>query len=176
MIKTMTHTDLTDETFQWGEHVWFDLPLEGAQAALEARDNHCGYGFLAQLFEELEWLDVSDFPAHSNGVHDVEAIGDIVDYYEESLRVTFHGVYTHSLALGYYARYYSENHIQDKLDAWWDAHETDVVWPMRAVRFGAGAQTRYLHENNLSGNVMPMESLLAPMAASAAEFGLFWTD
>lgn len=176
MIKNMTHTDLIEEDFQWGEHVWFPIPLEGVQYALEAHDGDGGYGWLYYLFADLEWLDVSDFPAHPNGNGDPAAIGDMVHWTDDERRIVWHGIYTHSVDRGYHHEYYATDRITPKLDTWWEDNEANIVWPMRVLRFGAGARHHRLHERVLSGREPDVNLMLMPLAKTEAEFAIYWMD
>jgi hypothetical protein len=174
MIKNMTHEDVLETNFQWGEHLWFEVPLEGGSAALQHHSEYAGYGFLSYMDEEDTWLTVSDIPAHPDGI-DAVNIGDMVHLYDEDRKLHFHAVYTHSVANGYYTRFYRNDAITPKLDAWWAENEADIVWPMRLIRFGGGKQLRRYFDNELGAQV-DTNVLLTPLAKTEAEFHIYWTD
>lgn len=172
MIKGMTHADIIEEPFKWGEHVWFEIPLEGGEAALEYHQEHDseGYGFLAYMQDDDAFLNVEAIPAHKDGIT-VTGIGEMVHMYDEERRIWFHAVYTHSVRLGWHPAFYQEPLITQKIDEWWTEHEEEVVWPMRSVMFGFGQRHQRVGEHRGTG-----KPLLAQQANTEAQFHLYWTD
>lgn len=171
MIKSMTNADILGDPFKWGEHLWFEIPLEGGDAALAYHsDNGQGYGFLVHMQDEDPFLEVDTLPAHKAGVS-VTAIGDMIHLYDEERRIWLHAVYTHSVEAGWHPAFYAKDPITLKLDEWWAEHEEDVVWPMRSVMFGHGNRHMRIGEYRAQTKVM-----LASQANTEAEFALFWED
>lgn len=178
MIKNMTHGSIYDDDFQWGEHIWFEVPLEGGTAALEHHDNYETYEFLSVVHEEDPTFEVSDIPAHPEGVSR-DNIGDQWHWHDEDRKITFHAVYTHSLEEGYHPHYYmgefEGQRIADQLDSWWEKNEAEVVWPMRLVRFGANRALNRFFDREY-GTGAKVNVMLTPQVKTEAEFHIYWMD
>lgn len=170
MLKAMTHGDILDD-LKWGEHVWFAIPFEGGDAALDYQNDHeQGYGFLAYLQDEHTTLEVSEIPAHKEGLS-VASFGDRWDWYDENARVHYHGVYTHGIEMGHHPAFLQKGTLLEKLDEWWEANEEEIYLPMRTTLWGHGSHHSRIGEyrSNTRGH-------LAILANTEAQFHAFYTD
>jgi hypothetical protein len=166
-IKGIEHdTDVLEELKRL-DHVWFSLPIEGGKAALDHPREMGGYSFLHYVSDEFT-LPLTDAPSVD---FSAETLGTRWDHHDEETDVWFHGVYNHSMVVGWHPAVYEI--VQRRLDDWWEEHEDEVVRPMRSLILGDGRNLRKIAEDH-GGTNWNHHLGYGVLANTEAEFRLFW--
>jgi hypothetical protein len=166
-IRSMTNADIHDD-LSWGDHVIFDVPLEGGMAAVNRRgnDGDHGTGFIYDLYNEY------DVP-----VNEIQAAAEITQigqhawtWYDESARVHWHAFYYPSLNRGYFSDGYDK--LTTGLDVWWEKWEDEVpILGAKSLILGHGESKAYLGRYNWRP-----EPGYGALANTEANLRLYFTD
>lgn len=180
MIREMEYANLLELDFKRGSHVFVDVPFEGGKAVLEYAAENQGYGLLTLLDAEHDTFSLMELPAAkawepadtraTGGV----ALGDMWDFIDETAGVTWHFVYTHSIAVGYFPLWYADNNNEfvAKLDGWWDENEEDIPFGgVHGVLFGHG-----VYHPEVGRYAAIKEVMLRFQANTEIEFILHWWE
>lgn len=171
MLKSYNEADILDGLKRL-DHVFFSLPTEGGKAALAVKEEMDlgGYNLLHYLKDEYS-LPLEDAAAKEFAA---ENLGTLWSFEDEDAQVQFHGVYNHSLEVGWHPAAYEL--VTRRLDEWWEENEDSIVRPVRSVVLGRGKNLTRIADahNGIRWSINPGFGV---MANTEIEFaGYFFND